>query len=246
MNNYKILIIDDNEDLADAMKDLMQVDDHDAVAVYTGEDGISTIKQEEGNFDLVFLDVKLPGKNGIEVYHHVKELYPNIKIIIMTAFRMKELIEESSKQKDIHIIPSSAALEEMEGNLENILTSHSTFLEISPGANIDQLLASAQNKGLTVEIVKDKLPETIPKTFNSAELIIIDNKKTLVENLKIYLLRGANRLTCPIVHVSRLIVEAKKESLSDYLARTGCLLKPFDLLGIIEIVTNITEKRNGT
>ena len=72
----KILIIDDDADLVSLLTDNLQLEGFSPSPAYNGEDGLLKLSQE--NFDLVILDVMMPGMKGTEVLAKIREhsLYP--------------------------------------------------------------------------------------------------------------------------------------------------------------------------
>lgn len=82
MKNYKILIIEDEVQMAMFIEMELK---HEGYAAYVVNDGISGLKNiENGNYDLILLDIMLPGLNGLEVLRKVR-CFSDIPIIILTA-----------------------------------------------------------------------------------------------------------------------------------------------------------------
>ncbi len=81
---YKILIIDDKELTVQFLKQNLTSSGYDVFAVHTGENGIDIYKEEIP--DLVLLDLKLPGIDGIETLSKIKEIDSEALVIIMTAY----------------------------------------------------------------------------------------------------------------------------------------------------------------
>lgn len=79
----KILIIEDEKNLADALKQIMTEAHYIADAVYTGTDGIDYAMS--GIYDMIILDVMLPGKNGFEVIHELRTSQITTPVIMLTA-----------------------------------------------------------------------------------------------------------------------------------------------------------------
>lgn len=79
----KILIIEDEKNLADALKQIMTEAHYIANAVYTGTDGIDYAMS--GIYDMIILDVMLPGKNGFEVIHELRTSQITTPVIMLTA-----------------------------------------------------------------------------------------------------------------------------------------------------------------
>ena len=80
---FKILVIDDEPILRDSLEVALKTSGYDVLTARTGEEGLERFQKE--NPDLVLLDHWLPGINGDEVLHRIKEEDPEIPIIIMTA-----------------------------------------------------------------------------------------------------------------------------------------------------------------
>jgi two-component system, OmpR family, response regulator ChvI len=82
----RLMIVDDEEDVALAFK-LTLTNNGYAVDVYT--DPVEAISNfASGKYDLVLLDIKMPKKNGFEVYRELKKIDKNVKICFLTAFEV--------------------------------------------------------------------------------------------------------------------------------------------------------------
>src|SRR6185295_17846406 len=68
--------------------------DCEFVTVISGEDAVKQIRSSK--FDLIFLDIILPGINGIQVLKEVKRTTPSTPVVIMTGFFNNGLMEEAS------------------------------------------------------------------------------------------------------------------------------------------------------
>jgi two-component system alkaline phosphatase synthesis response regulator PhoP len=90
MMKYKILIIDDDFGLAQALRDIMITTGYEADIARNGEEGLSKIK--ENRPDLVLLDWMMPKMDGCELCQHLKEdeRTSNIPIIMLTVRNEKE------------------------------------------------------------------------------------------------------------------------------------------------------------
>ncbi len=88
-NNIKVLIVDDtylNRKIIETFIIKYGINEHNIKFAENGKDAINFIKNEE--FNIVFLDIKMPEISGIEVYDYIKEhsLKRNTKFIVMTAY----------------------------------------------------------------------------------------------------------------------------------------------------------------
>ncbi len=96
-NRIKVLIADDHPLVRHGIKTFLETYD-DIYIVGEAENGREAIEICEKHLpDVVLMDVRMPGLNGIEATNHILKKRPNIKVIILTSFIDKELIENSLK-----------------------------------------------------------------------------------------------------------------------------------------------------
>jgi DNA-binding response OmpR family regulator len=93
-SSRKILIVEDDIDLAGTLALPLEMHDH---LVSVAFNGVEAIRLSQGNtFDICFLDIKMPGMNGIECLRKIRELLPaQTRYIMMTGFREEALLEEA-------------------------------------------------------------------------------------------------------------------------------------------------------
>lgn len=84
----KILVIDDDEDFRKMIRILLELNKYNVETVEDGYKGLEKIKN--GNFDLILLDVMMPGISGIDVCYAIRIKNPEIPIILLTAKGEKE------------------------------------------------------------------------------------------------------------------------------------------------------------
>ncbi|MDC8003134.1 response regulator transcription factor [Aureisphaera galaxeae] len=96
--NIKVAIVDDNTFLIHAIKEKLSFFD-DVVVKHTSLNGseLLTKLEENHNLDVILMDIEMPVLNGIEATQVVKQKYPQIKIIMLTAFDNDEHIFNSIK-----------------------------------------------------------------------------------------------------------------------------------------------------
>ena len=87
----KLLFVDDEEELVSAVVERLEIRGIDGVGVTSGDEALRLLQRE--HFDVVLLDVKMPGVNGLDVLRTIRRSYPDTKVILMTGHGSAEDIE---------------------------------------------------------------------------------------------------------------------------------------------------------
>lgn len=104
-----ILVVDDETLQREMMVDYLSGEGHDATGAQSGEEALRRIRSE--TFDLMLVDYKMPGKNGLEVLTEVKALNPEIDAVIITAYGTVEAAVSAMKAGAIDYISKPVNLE---------------------------------------------------------------------------------------------------------------------------------------
>jgi len=83
MKDFKLLLVDDEEEFVQALAERLKMRDLESDTVYDGDQAIHYVEDKEP--DVMVLDLKMPGIDGIEVLKNVRKTYPNIQVIILTG-----------------------------------------------------------------------------------------------------------------------------------------------------------------
>jgi DNA-binding NtrC family response regulator len=91
----KVLLVEDEAIVRESLRDWLTEDGYDVECVDTGEEALERVKKEE--FGVIVLDLRLPGIDGLQVFEHAKELKPETKGVIITAYPSKETLDKARK-----------------------------------------------------------------------------------------------------------------------------------------------------
>jgi CheY-like chemotaxis protein len=100
----KVIVIDDDKNAVKFMSVLLKENGYEPIAAYDGAEGMKKI--QEGNVDLIVLDVMMPKKTGFSLFKQLKrsDKYKNIPILMLTAVAAS-LADLDSKKEDTHESP---------------------------------------------------------------------------------------------------------------------------------------------
>jgi two-component system, chemotaxis family, chemotaxis protein CheY len=88
--NKKIMIVDDSALMVAVIHNFIQKTgrEFDMIAAHSGQDSVNLYKKEKP--DLVFMDIRMPGMDGVTALQKIKEFDPNARVIMCTAIKTKE------------------------------------------------------------------------------------------------------------------------------------------------------------
>lgn len=79
----KFLVVDDEPDVVDQVKDLFELRNYTVITATSGEKALELVKKESPN--IIILDIRMPGITGMDVLKEVKKTYPKTRVIMLTG-----------------------------------------------------------------------------------------------------------------------------------------------------------------
>lgn len=107
----RILIVDDEKNTRISLEEILRLEGYDVEAVGDGRSAVKTL--EDSNFDLMLLDLKMPGMDGLEVLAYATQHRPKCKVIMLTAHGSLESAIEALRQGAHDYILKPAKPEEL-------------------------------------------------------------------------------------------------------------------------------------
>lgn len=84
MSNLKILIVDDEENMLEMLKNFFLINDYECKTATNGLEALDVLKKDQ--IDIVITDMKMPKMDGMELLKTIRQKYENISAVIMTGF----------------------------------------------------------------------------------------------------------------------------------------------------------------
>lgn len=81
--NTKVLLVDDEKDFVESLSERLDIRNFDVTCAYNGDEAIKLMKDQD--FDVIILDVLMPGKDGVETLQEMKKIKPLTQVIMLTG-----------------------------------------------------------------------------------------------------------------------------------------------------------------
>ncbi|OVE75831.1 hypothetical protein BVX97_03200 [bacterium E08(2017)] len=105
----KVLIVDDEKAFRETTRIFLETDGYEVTTAANGDDGLRLARKDEP--DIVLLDLIMPGISGVDFLKELHKMYPDIPVIMITAWPDAEIISEAMEYAPITLLPKPASRE---------------------------------------------------------------------------------------------------------------------------------------
>ena len=101
-NKPKVLVVDDQRSMRLTLAAILEDQGYEVAEVEDGYRAIEAV--ERAPFDLVFMDIKMPGINGVQTFREIKKINPKSVVVMMTGFAVEDLVKEGLDEGAFSVI----------------------------------------------------------------------------------------------------------------------------------------------
>jgi DNA-binding NtrC family response regulator len=113
----KVLIVDDEKDFVEMFSLRLENEGERVSTAFSGRQALEVLEKE--NIDVVILDIRMPGMDGIDTLKQIKAAYPLVEVILLTGHGSTETAVEGMKSGAFDYLMKPADFEEIKLKLEN-------------------------------------------------------------------------------------------------------------------------------
>ncbi len=117
MDNYKVLLVDDEKEFVDLLAKRLRSRELEVECVYSGTEALEAVREKK--YDIVVLDVKMPGIDGIETLKEIKKSNPEIEVIMLTGHATLDTAVDGMKMDAFDYLEKPIAIENLMDKLKN-------------------------------------------------------------------------------------------------------------------------------
>jgi DNA-binding response OmpR family regulator len=171
-NNKKILIVEDDSNFGNILKEYLSLNDYDVILAKNGIEGFEKFKKED--FDLCILDVMMPYKDGFTLAKEIREINESVPIFFLSAKHLKEDVLRGFKLGADDYLTKPFDSEVLLAKIKAILNRSTTVIEPSNDAFEFEFSDFSFNSKLRFLTFKDEEPLKLsPKENQLLRLLVI-------------------------------------------------------------------------
>ncbi len=139
----RILIVDDEEEFVKALSERLTIRDYDVTTSLSGEDAIEQVRHYL--FDVVILDVAMPGMSGIETLREINKIKPLTEVIMLTGHATVETAIEGLKLGAFDFLIKPCETEDLVVKINKAYDKKAEHDERIRAAKVEQIVASPRS-----------------------------------------------------------------------------------------------------
>ncbi|MCI4625969.1 MAG: response regulator [Candidatus Magnetoovum sp. WYHC-5] len=182
MKDYKILVVDDDVDLCGTIKEVLQRAGYHTDIAHNGMLAIE--KVNTADFDMVLLDLIMPGIKGMDLLTELRRIRPKVKVIMITAFATIDNAVEAIKKGAVEYISKPFKTNELLTIVNRIFEELSFEQNINKRTDIDSTLSSISNY-IRRGIIKLLYTYKAMRFMEIVREINVDDHRKVVFHLKV-------------------------------------------------------------
>lgn len=238
MTRSRILVVDDDLDHAESLAVILEMEGHMVTIAGSGEEALE--KFSAGEFDLSFLDLKLPGMNGVEVLAEMRRRRPGSRAVLMTGYRVEQLIAQAIDEGALRVLRKPFEIEEVLTLVREIEPRGIVLVaDDDPdfAASAEQLLSDAGYRVLVANTGSQAIERA---TSEPVDVLVLDLRLPVLDGLDVYLeLKRRGRELPTVLVTAYRTEEADSIDVLRSMSVTGCLFKPFEPTELLNAVDSI-------
>jgi DNA-binding NtrC family response regulator len=230
-----ILVVDDEADICRNLADILQEFEYEADTAFSGAQALERIRQR--TFDVVLLDLRMPGMDGLTLYRQLHQEHPNIVAIVISAYSNPQTTRDALSAGVVEVLSKPVDLPQLLNHLDDI-TSQPVVLVVDDDADLcgslwDVLRQHRYRVGMahTLQSARDRLHE------RQFEVVLVDLRlpersgKEILRELR----EGGSDARCILISGHPEELDAARENQSAWGLSAVCE-KPLDIPRLLEIV----------
>ncbi len=239
MGQTNILVVDDLRSIRLTLGGILEDEGHSVVTVEDGYQAIEAVKKT--HFDAIFMDIKMPGINGVQTFREVKKIDPRAAVIMMTAYSVEDLVKEALEEGAYTIVYKPFDIDKIISLIDELLGTKTLILVVDDQfGDRETLKAILEDKGYRVATAADGAEAVRMVQERHYNIIFLDIKLPGMDGIETF-------EKVKEIDPRAVVIMMTGYTAEDLVTRAinggayTCIYKPFDMEKIISLVDSIAR-----
>ena len=172
MPGLRVLVVDDDQDFAETLAEMLEIRGHRPEVIGTGEEAVR--RWQEQYYDLAFLDVRLPGINGVESLEEIRHSKPRSRLILMTGYSEEHLLRRGTDGGALAVLHKPLNMIEVADLVDRLPNVPTAIVADDDLEFADTVKALLEQTGYRAEISRDGVAAFAAASTGQPTLLILD------------------------------------------------------------------------
>lgn len=237
----RVLVVDDEPNMRTTLADILQDEGYEVNTAANGEEAVEMCSK--GDYDIVLMDVRMPGMDGVEAFRQIRRHKENVRIIMMSAYSVDELKEAALDEGAIAFLSKPLDVERVVKLIGEVKDTAILVVE-NEEITASALYNALKQQGYWVTVTQkphDALELAEQIRF---DLIFIDAELPAMNGLELYL--AIKKITPTAVAIMITGMEKEFEDIArEAVRRTAYTIvrKPLDVDYVLALLERLTGRR---
>ena len=238
MEVTNILVVDDLQSMRLTLGGILEDKGYNVITV---EDGYQAINAVRGrHFKVIFMDIKMPGINGVQTFREIKKIDSKAVVIMMTAYSVEDLVKDALEEGAYAIVNKPFDIDKIIALIDALLDEKTLILVVDDRfgdrETLKQILvdkgyrvATAQYGAEAIQMVKEKHYHII---FLDVKLPGMNGVDTFEQVKKL------DSEAVVIMMTGYSVEDLVEKAIND--GAYACIHKPFDIEKVVTLINRVT------
>ena len=208
MARAQILVVDDEETIRTTMSDIITIKGYEVATAESGETAVQMCT--ENRYDVILMDVRMPGIDGVEAFRQIRVHQPDVRMIIMTAYSTQELEQVALDEGAIAFLPKPLDIQKVLEVIGEAVKKASILFVEEQGTLAAALAPMLEAKGYSVQSVTSPVNALELARQTAFTVVFIDLEMETMGGLELYLALRKINPTSVAVMLSKMHMELEK------------------------------------
>ena len=240
MEKTNVLVVDDLRSIRLTLGGILEDEGYNVVTAENGYQAIEAVRKT--HFDVIFMDIKMPGLNGVQTFREVKKIDPEATVIMMTAYSVEDLVKKALEEGAYAVIYKPFDIDKVIAIIEELLGEKILILVVDAKfSDREALKAILEDKGYRVATAKDGAEAIQMVKTRHYDIIFLEARLPDMDGVTVFeQVKEIDPRAVVIMMTAGTEDDVVKRAVSH--GAYACIHKPFDVAKVIALVKHIAEE----